>query len=98
MTRPAKDGCWQCVDSLRSVHGLHGYFCRRVQDYRKDGCKSKKKRSGKAEPQMVFFHVGKLAKKYGMTMKAVVLLFKALGLKRWSSGVRKGSIWYWEED
>ena len=95
MTRPAHDGCWRCVDSLRSVHGLHGYFCRRVQDYRKDGCKSKEKRP--REPQMVFFHTEKLARDYAMTKIAVAITLKQLGLKRWSSGVRKGSVWYWEE-
>ena len=42
MTRPARDGCWHCQDSLRHIHGLHGYFCRRVQDYRKEGCSEKK--------------------------------------------------------
>jgi hypothetical protein len=47
---------------------------------------------------MVFFHTEDLARDYGMTKVAVVITLKQLGLKRWSSGVRKGSIWYWDPE
>ncbi len=99
MTRLGHDGCWHCEDSLRHLHGLHGYFCRRVQDYRKDGCKSKTKRPGKVEPQMVFFHTKRLAREYGMTTRAVALLLQSLGLKKWSH--RDGgnaSVYYWDPE
>lgn len=94
MTRPARDGCWGCAHSLRSVHGLHGYFCRLVQDYRKSGCPSKKRSELKPTDQMAFWSVKRLANEFGMSRTAVGKVLASIGAKRWSG--TSSRVWYWD--